>query len=119
MTQRLRQVWPCDPLPLESMVRNTTFNSAPPEFLEFVVLSAFERQAIGLLEEEDLHRLEQRLLMNPTAGSVVPGTGGIRKLRVPAKGRGTRGGARVIYYLRNLRSRIYLVPFTPRAFEKT
>jgi hypothetical protein len=34
---------------------------------------------------------------DPTCGVVVPGTGGVRKLRVAASGRGKRGGARVIY----------------------
>lgn len=32
------------------------------------------------------------------AGDEIPGTGGVRKVRVPAKGKGKRGGARVIYY---------------------
>ena len=35
---------------------------------------------------------------NPLAGDVIEGTGGLRKVRVAAKGRGKRGGARVIYY---------------------
>jgi hypothetical protein len=34
---------------------------------------------------------------NPRCGVVMPGTGGVRKLRVPASGRGKRGGARVIF----------------------
>jgi hypothetical protein len=82
----------------------------PPDFsLEFVALAAFDHQARGLLDEEDLRRVEQRLIRNPAAGSVVPGAGGVRKLRVPARGKGARGGARVIYYLRSARGRVYLV----------
>ncbi|MEB3899196.1 type II toxin-antitoxin system RelE/ParE family toxin [Pseudomonas putida] len=34
----------------------------------------------------------------PEAGDLIEGTGGLRKIRVAAKGHGTRGGARVIYY---------------------
>lgn len=37
------------------------------------------------------------LAANPRTGDVIPGTGGIRKLRWRAKGKGRRGGARVIY----------------------
>jgi hypothetical protein len=36
---------------------------------------------------------------DPLCGVVIPGTGGVRKLRVAASGRGKRGGARVIYLL--------------------
>jgi hypothetical protein len=39
------------------------------------------------------------LAANPEAGDLIPGTGGIRKLRWRARGKGTRGGARVIYYV--------------------
>jgi hypothetical protein len=38
---------------------------------------------------------------NPLAGAVVPGTGGVRKLRWGLRGRGKRGGARIIYYFLN------------------
>ena len=38
------------------------------------------------------------LAANPGAGDLIPGTGGIRKLHWRAKGKGTRGGARVVYY---------------------
>ncbi len=37
---------------------------------------------------------------NPEAGDVIPGSGGCRKVRWAASGRGKRGGARVIYYNR-------------------
>ncbi|MBC7369102.1 MAG: type II toxin-antitoxin system RelE/ParE family toxin [Undibacterium sp.] len=37
-------------------------------------------------------------MLRPAAGVVVPGIGGLRKLRFAARGQGKRGGARVIYY---------------------
>ena len=43
------------------------------------------------------------LAANPQAGDLIPGTGGIRKLRWRARGKGTRGGARVIYYVYDVR----------------
>jgi len=42
------------------------------------------------------------LARHPEAGDVIPDSGGVRKLRWLAEGRGKRGGARVIYYFRDL-----------------
>lgn len=52
----------------------------------------------GVLCEDDVLELMIRLLERPEAGDVIPGGGGLRKIRVAASGRGKRGGARVIYY---------------------
>ena len=60
-----------------------------PEFL-----SATRR----LLSEEERAVLVDYLANNPIAGDLVPGTGGVRKLRWRLEGRGKRGGARVIYF---------------------
>lgn len=49
--------------------------------------------------ERDVGRLEEAVSTNPTAGDVVPGLGGIRKLRFALAGRGKRGGGRAIYFL--------------------
>jgi hypothetical protein len=51
------------------------------------------------------------LLANPEAGDVEPGTGGLRKTRVPdpARGKGKRGGARVHYLWLAHKGRIYLI----------
>lgn len=50
------------------------------------------------LSDEDLFKIEWHVSENPDAGDVIVGTGGARKLRFPAKGRGKRGGARVVTY---------------------
>lgn len=50
------------------------------------------------MTEEDRSELIDYLARNPTAGDVVPGAGGIRKLRWRLEGRGKRGGARVVYF---------------------
>ncbi len=54
------------------------------------------------MSSEEMERLILYLSMNPTAGVVVPGTGGVRKLRWGLEGRGKRGGARIIYFFHNL-----------------
>jgi hypothetical protein len=75
----------------------------------FIELPPFGHTAEGLLDDDDLRMMQTVLRQNPRAGAVVPGTGGIRKLRVAASGRGKRGGARVLYLYIEIRSRIYLL----------
>ena len=59
----------------------------------------FTRQADKLFDETERQELIELLAKSPRAGVVIPGTGGVRKLRFGASGRGPRGGARVIYYM--------------------
>ena len=47
--------------------------------------------------------------MNPEAGDVIPGSGGVRKLRWGVAGRGKRGGLRVIYFLRLRNEEIWML----------
>jgi hypothetical protein len=58
----------------------------------------FTRQAEKLFSEDEKMELVSFLSVHPLAGDLIPGTGGVRKLRFAASGRGKRGGARVIYY---------------------
>jgi hypothetical protein len=51
-----------------------------------------------LMTDEERALLVDYLAYNPTAVDLVPGTGGVRKLRWALQGRGKRGGARVIYF---------------------
>lgn len=58
----------------------------------------FTRQAEKLFNEDEKRELIDFLAENPLAGDEIPGTGGVRKVRFAASGRGKRGGARIIYY---------------------
>ena len=58
----------------------------------------FSRQANRLFNEDERSELIDFLAENPMAGDRIPGTGGVRKLRFAASGRGKRGGVRVIYF---------------------
>jgi mRNA-degrading endonuclease RelE of RelBE toxin-antitoxin system len=51
-----------------------------------------------MMDEEERGLLVDFLARNPLAGDLIPGTGGVRKLRWALEGRGKRGGARVVYY---------------------
>jgi hypothetical protein len=54
------------------------------------------------------------LIEQPEAGDVVPGSGGVRKLRWRAPGRGKRGGYRVIYFARVERGVIWMLTIYPK-----
>ena len=61
--------------------------------------SIFSRRAVALLSREKRIALINVLARDPLAGDVVPGLGGVRKLRFAPKGRGKSGAFRVIYYV--------------------
>jgi mRNA-degrading endonuclease RelE of RelBE toxin-antitoxin system len=63
--------------------------------------SIFSRRADALLSREDRADLIETLARDPRAGDIIPGLGGVRKLRFAPKGRGKSGGFRVIYYVLN------------------
>lgn len=67
----------------------------------------FSRQADKLFREEEKRELIDYLAMNPLAGDEIPGTGGVRKVRFAASGRGKRGGARIVYYYLDERIPLY------------
>jgi hypothetical protein len=63
-----------------------------------VSTNEFDSKVKGMLGEDDLVWLEFSLATAPTAHPVIPGTGGVRKMRFARPGMGKRGGARVIYF---------------------
>jgi hypothetical protein len=75
----------------------------------FVEAPAFTRRITSLLTDDEYADLQSDLAEHPDLGVVIPQSGGLRKIRVPAKGHGKSGGARVIYYWLVRRDRIYLL----------
>jgi len=69
----------------------------------------FRRQAEKIWSEAELAVLIDHLGTNPQDGDVIPGTGGIRKLRWGKAGAGKRGGVRVIYFYHNADMPLYLL----------
>src|SRR5271157_2024893 len=68
--------------------------------MEFIEAPAFTRYISEYLNEEQYRKLQTALAVNPELGNIMPGTGGFRKLRWsdPRRGKGRRGGMRIIYY---------------------
>lgn len=79
---------------------NTQFAYTSDMKAVFVELPAFARHRASYLDDEGFRSLQDALMKNPTAGDVIEGTGGLRKLRHgdARRGKGKRGGLRVIYY---------------------
>jgi len=73
--------------------------------LEVVETRTFQNDADDKLSDQEREDLALYLAKNPEVGVVIPGAGGIRKVRWAGSGRGKRGGYRVIYY--------YLSPHVP------
>ena len=61
------------------------------------------------MDDDDYGALQSFLTAYPTTGSIIRRSGGIRKIRWRGKGRGKRGGIRVIYYWLSAEDRIYLL----------
>ena len=70
------------------------------------------------LTDDDLSLLEQHLLKNPSAGKVITGTGGLRKLRWELPHTGKRGGIRVLYVDVVIQEVIYMVDLFPKSVKE-
>jgi hypothetical protein len=79
--------------------------------MEFIEAPAFSRHVADYLSAEDYRALQEELAANPELGDVMPDTGGFRKLRWadPARGKGRRGGLRIIYYYFATDHQVWLV----------
>jgi mRNA-degrading endonuclease RelE of RelBE toxin-antitoxin system len=75
----------------------------------FIEAPTFTRLVHRYLSDDEYAALQWALALRPEAGAVIPGSGGIRKLRWSGKGRGKRGGLRVIYYRRSRAGEIVLL----------
>lgn len=77
--------------------------------LTVLQLPKFKAEAAEVIGADGIEALAVYLINHPDAGDVIPGSGGVRKLRWAAKGKGKRGGARIIYLYVVIAARIYLI----------
>ena len=72
-------------------------------------LPKFKAEATELIGADGIEALAVHLINRPEAGNLIPGSGGVRKMRWAAKGQGKRGGARIIYLYVVIAAWIYLL----------
>ncbi|MGI8783273.1 MAG: type II toxin-antitoxin system RelE/ParE family toxin [Acidobacteriota bacterium] len=75
----------------------------------FVETRLFTRLVYDYLSDDEYLKLQQVLAQNSEAGDLIPGSGGVRKLRWALRGQGKRGGLRVIYYVRTRQGVIWML----------
>jgi hypothetical protein len=76
------------------------------ELIETPMFTAF---IVKLMPDDEYKDMQQALIRCPVAGDIIKGSGGLRKLRWAASGRGKRGGSRVIYYWYKDMETIYML----------
>ncbi|MGQ0603101.1 MAG: type II toxin-antitoxin system RelE/ParE family toxin [Anaerolineales bacterium] len=74
-----------------------------------VETSVFTRRVQTLLTDDTYRELQLLLAARPEAGTIIPESGGLRKLRWAARGHGKRGGVRVIYYWATAQNRLLML----------
>jgi hypothetical protein len=79
--------------------------------VEFVEAPLFTQLVAEYLGDDDYRELQRQLAQDPQAGEVIPGSGGFRKLRWrdTRRGKGKRGGLRVIYYYFATDAQIWMI----------
>ena len=77
--------------------------------MRFVETPIFTRRLGDHLDDEAYRALQIALLLRPEQGPVIPRSGGLRKVRWAAAGRGKRGGVRVIYYWAPAEAVLYML----------
>jgi mRNA-degrading endonuclease RelE of RelBE toxin-antitoxin system len=82
--------------------------------LSFVETKLFTRLVQEYLPDDEYAALQSKLISDPEAGVVIPGSGGVRKLRWRAAGRGKRAGYRVIYFVRRHDGAIWMLTLYPK-----
>ena len=82
--------------------------------MKFVETPVFTKSVRAALEDEEYRTLQTALMLRPEQGAVIPGTGGLRKIRWGGKGHGKRGGYRLIYYWDRGSDTFYMLYLYPK-----
>jgi hypothetical protein len=61
----------------------------------------YSKRADAIMSENECKAVIEMIARDPRAGDLIPGSGGVRKVRIALEGRGKSGGARLIYYYHN------------------
>lgn len=93
-----------------AVVRLDRYTALPYNInMEFIETSIFTKLIYTYLTDDEYVGLQGFMLKHPEAGKIVPGSGGVRKLRWASAGKGKRGGLRVIYYFKKQDNEIWML----------
>jgi mRNA-degrading endonuclease RelE of RelBE toxin-antitoxin system len=87
--------------------------------LVFVESPLFSNRVFDYLDDAEYAKLQVALLDRPDAGVLIPKSGGIRKLRWAGKGKGKRGGLRVIYYWQKAEDEVWMLTLYAKNEEQS
>jgi hypothetical protein len=106
-----KEYWPvsCATVPRRHTALRYTHEVGDAPEITVLQLPKFKVEATDLIGAEGIDAVAAYLAEHPDAGDVIPGVGGARKLRWAARGKGKRGGARIIYLYVVIAERIYLI----------
>lgn len=80
----------------------------------FIESKLFTRLVQEYLTDDEYREVQTVLIDRPEAGKIIPGSGGLRKLRWRAAGRGKRGGYRLIYYAKTAQGVMWMLTIYPK-----
>jgi len=85
----------------------------------FIETTIFTKLIENYLDDDEYLGLQKYLLKYPDKGDIIPGTGGVRKLRWLVSGKGKRGGIRVIYYWKKQDEEIWMLTVYEKSEKST
>ncbi len=77
--------------------------------MEFIESVLFTKYVYNYISDDEYSSLQRFLSFHPKNGDLIPGGGGLRKIRWQAQGKGKRGGIRIIYYFVGKRDEIWFL----------
>lgn len=77
--------------------------------MEYIESPLFSKLIRSYLNDEEYAAFQWDLALHPEKGDLIPSSRGLRKIRWLGKGKGKRGGVRIIYYYKNRESQIWLL----------
>ena len=77
--------------------------------MKFIETTIFTKLMQKYLTDDEYRVFQWHLLLNPEAGDIVRGSGGVRKIRWAPKGKGKSGGVRIMYYFKKSDDEIWLL----------
>ena len=86
--------------------------------MRFMETPIFTREVKKYLADDEYMSLQTALIFRPEQGPIIPGTGGLRKVRFGGKGKGKRGGYRIIYYWNKPTETFYMLLLYPKSKQE-